>query len=410
MLITCPNCKNRFDMDPASVREAKKLRCSSCRAVFRLVRKPETALSSAEAPQAAPATPAPVEPQRPAEPRAAEPRAAEKAPAPPRPVEPRLSSGRLKVVVANESVAFCDAVQKILSTEPFDVVVCNDGKVALETVQQLRPEVLLLDVALPTMFGFEVCERVRQEPALAGVKIVLIAAIYDKTRYKRSPNSLYGADDYIEKHHIPDALIPMIYRLASAGMPVAESPSEQELAAQEESREEIRQVEVAETSDSAAATAEEIWAAAAAPEELSLAAAAAADAAALESLALSAAAPAPELPVAAEPPPGTTGSAAATPLDSAAPGPPAAPAQLSEAETKAKRLARIIVSDIVLYNQAKVEQGVRDGSFFDLLADDIREGERLYKQRVSQEVRDSSTFLSDAFNEVIAKKRAELRI
>lgn len=397
MLITCPNCKNRFDMDPASVREAKKLRCSSCRAVFRLVRKPETALAPAEAPQAAPA---PAEPQRPAEPRAAE-----KAPAPPRPVEPR-SSGRLKVVVANESVAFCDAVQKILSTEPFDVVVCNDGKVALETVQQLRPEVLLLDVALPTMFGFEVCERVRQEPALAGVKIVLIAAIYDKTRYKRSPNSLYGADDYIEKHHIPDALIPMIYRLASAGMPVAESPSEQELAAQEESREEIRQVEVAETSDAAAATAEDIWAAAAAPEELSLAAAAAADAAALESLALSAAAPAPELPVAAEPPPAAAGSAAA----SAAPGTPAAPAQLSEAETKAKRLARIIVSDIVLYNQAKVEQGVRDGSFFDLLADDIREGERLYKQRVSQEVRDGSTFLADAFNEVIAKKRAELRI
>lgn len=397
MLITCPNCKNRFDMDPASVREAKKLRCSSCRAVFRLVRKPETALAPAEAPQAAPA---PAEPQPPAEPqRPAEPRAAE--PAPARPVEPRPSTGRLKVVVANESVAFCDAVQKILSTEPFDVTVCNDGKVALETVQQLRPEVLLLDVALPTMFGFEVCERVRQEPALAGVKIVLIAAIYDKTRYKRSPNSLYGADDYIEKHHIPDALIPMIYRLASAGVPVAATPSEQELAAQEESREEIRQVEVAETSGAVAATA----------EELSLAAAAAADAAALESLALSAAA-ASELPVppAAEPAAVGTGSAAPSPLGSAEPAPPAAPAQLSEAETKAKRLARIIVSDIVLYNQAKVEQGVRDGNFFDLLADDIREGERLYKQRVSQEVRDGSTFLKDAFNEVIAKKRAELRI
>jgi predicted Zn finger-like uncharacterized protein len=402
MLITCPNCKKRFEMDPESVRESKKLRCSSCRAVFRLVRKPQpqTPASPVEEPAAgAPGTPAPgtVAPPAAREAQVAaegerellnQPAAAPAAVQPPvEPAQPQAASGRLRVVVANESIPFCEAVQKILSTEPFDVVTCNDGKVALETVQRLKPEVLLLDVALPTMFGFEVCERVRQDAALASVKIVLIAAIYDKTRYKRSPNSLYGADDYIEKHHIPDSLIPMIYRLASASVPVAESPSEQELAAQEESREEIRQVEVAETS-----------AATAAPEELAFSAAAAAAAAAPEALPLSAAAAAPEVPFVAPEP------------AAAAPEATPAPAQLSEAETKAKRLARIIVSDIVLYNQAKVEQGVRDGKFFDLLADDIREGERLYKQRVSQEVRDNSSFLSDAFNEVIAKKRAELRI
>ena len=43
-------------------------------------------------------------------------------------------SGRLRVVVANESLPFCDAVRKILADEPFELFVCTDGKEALETV------------------------------------------------------------------------------------------------------------------------------------------------------------------------------------------------------------------------------------------------------------------------------------
>lgn len=347
MLIICPNCKKRFDVDPGTGDEPKKLRCSSCKAVFRLVRKPAPA---------------------------------------------RATNQRLKVVVANESAVFCQAVEKVLSAEPFDLFLCTDGKEALETVERVTPDVLLLDVALPTMFGFEVCERVKNNPALSGVKIVLIASIYDKTRYKRSPNSLYGADDYIEKHHIPDSLVPMIYRLAGSE-PQVKSPTESELAAQEATRSEIRECEVNETS--------------VAPAEAPAAPAAAALPVAPEAAPVVPVAPVvpavPVVPVVPE----------VAPVAPAAPAAPAAQpapaADLPVDQVKARRLARIIVSDIVLYNQAKVEQGIREGNFYDLLADDIREGERLYQQRVSQQVRDTTTFLKDAFEELIEKKRAELR-
>ena len=303
---------------------------------------------------------------------------------------PAAAAG-LKVVIANESVAFCEAVRKVLSSEPFELFICNDGKEALETVQRVVPQVLLLDVALPTMFGFEVCERVRQEPALSGVKIVLIASIYDKTRYKRSPNSLYGADDYIEKHHIPDALVPMIYRLSLGSAP-AHFPTPGELSAQQETRSEIREVEVRETSSVAPIPSE--------PKPQPLAATPTTLAATRAQA------------VAATP----VQTVAATPAQDPAPAAPAqavqqpqAP-QLSEVESKARRLARIIVSDIVLYNQAKVEQGLREGNFYTLLADDIREGERLYQQRVAPEVREKTSFLKDAFEDLFAKKRAEMRI
>jgi predicted Zn finger-like uncharacterized protein len=378
MLIVCPNCKNRFNIDPAIAQDAKKLRCSSCRAVFGLVRKVPRE-------QAAPAA----------------------------------LPAKLKVVIANESVPFCEAVQKVLSSEPFELFICNDGKEALETVQRIRPELLLLDVALPTMFGFEVCERVRQDPALAGVKIVLIASIYDKTRYKRSPNSLYGADDYIEKHHIPDSLIPMIYRLASGSVPDIAAPSAQELAAQEDSRTEIRQVEVRETCVGSAPLSEAVASPSPAPT-LTAPTSAAPTSAAPTSAAPTSAAPIAAAPIAAHSiaaqPVAAPVAAAPIPVApiAAAPGEQkpvsAAPVELPEVEVKARRLARIIVSDIVLYNQGKVEQGLRNGTFYQLLADDIREGDNLYRQRVSQEVRDRTSFLKDAFEDLIAKKRAELRI
>lgn len=320
MLIVCPNCKARFSIDPQKIgAEGIKLRCSKCRAIFRVVRK-------VTAPVAPAAKPAP-------------------------------AAGGIRVVVANESAAFCQAVKKVLEPEPFAVYVYNDGKEAMAAVEQLRPEVVLLDVALPAMYGFEVCEAIKNNPSLAATKVILIASIYDKTRYKRAPQSLYGADDYIEKHHIPDSLAAMIYRLVSGQQPVEAAPgrkapveeeaqsapeefSKQDMADQEATRQQLRQDEERATVSPAAPSA-------------------------------------PELP---------------------------------EAHVKARRLARIIVSDIILYNQAKVEVGVRNGSFYELLADDIHEGRSLYQNRVPEEVRTGTNYLEEAFGELIARKKRELNL
>ena len=199
MLIVCPGCKTQFSFDEQKVgADGLKLRCSKCKSIFRVVRKnplPDAVPLSESAPPG----------QLP----------------------------RIKVVVANESPAFCKAVSSVLASEPFDVFTFNDGREAMTAITQMKPDVVLLDVALPSMYGFEVCEAIRKDPAIAGIKIILIASIYDKTRYKRAPQSLYGADDYIEKHHIPDTLAVMIYRLLSGQKPVEASP-EARPAAEEE--------------------------------------------------------------------------------------------------------------------------------------------------------------------------------
>jgi predicted Zn finger-like uncharacterized protein len=319
MLIVCPKCKTKFTYDDKRIgSEGIKFRCGRCYAIFRVVRKSR---GTDAVPPTAPAS------------------------------RPSL----LSVLVANESVSFCKTVKDVLVGDPFEVYACHDGKVAYDSIVRLKPDVVLLDVALPSMYGFEVCEAVRREPSTSSTKIILIASIYDKTKYKRSPVSLYGADDYIEKHHIPDSLAAMIYRLVSEQKqvdpslgPKSESEEEAvsapqefspgELKEQKESRMELQRDEESETLF---------------PE-------------------------------------------------------PHTMPELSEAEVKARRFARIIVSDIALYNQAKVEEGVRNGAFYELLANEINEGRSLYSSRVPEGIAKGRSYLEEAFEELITKTRQEL--
>lgn len=89
--------------------------------------------------------------------------------------------------------------------------------------------------------------------------------------------------------------------------------------------------------------------------------------------------------------------------------PPASPRQ-SPAHEKAKRLARLIVSDIVLYNQAAVEEGIRNNTFAELLAHEIQEARTLYAQRVSEEIRKDTSYLEEAFADLIARKKRDLGV
>ena len=101
----------------------------------------------------------------------------------------------------------------VLTDDGFQVETASDGVEALRKATGLRPQGLVLDVGLPGIYGFELCERLKGDPATKAIKIVLLSSVYDMRRYKRTPASLYGADDYIEKHHIPDFLAIKLRKL-----------------------------------------------------------------------------------------------------------------------------------------------------------------------------------------------------
>jgi len=300
MIVSCPDCTARmqikFDRERLQGKRVT-IRCARCRHVF----KTEIAFSSA--------------------------------------AQTNESLGDLHVLVAHSDREFCEAVASILTREGVSYEVRHDGVSALQSLDAHPAQVALMDVALPGLYGFEVVDKVRQRPGLESVKIILLSSVYNKAAYKRTPATLYGADDYLEKHHVPDKLIQKIRQLTRGVSPAA-SPGEVsgprdldggETAFREEMNTKIREADAHETQASG-----------------------------------------------------------------------------GEGEVdKARRLARIIVSDIALYNQDKVEAGVRNGTFYDVLKDEINEGERLYASRVSDEVRSRGDFLAEAFQNFIARRVSE---
>jgi response regulator RpfG family c-di-GMP phosphodiesterase len=72
------------------------------------------------------------------------------------------------------------------------------------------PSIAIVEVGLPKIYGFEVCKRLKLRAETKSMKFILVNSVHDKTRYKREPESFYGADDYIEEHLISTLLIESI--------------------------------------------------------------------------------------------------------------------------------------------------------------------------------------------------------
>jgi response regulator RpfG family c-di-GMP phosphodiesterase len=75
---------------------------------------------------------------------------------------------------------------------------------------------------------------------------------------------------------------------------------------------------------------------------------------------------------------------------------------------EARRLARLILSDIVIYHSAKVEQGIRDNNFFEVLRDEIEEGRQYYDSRVPMRLRRDTEIYSETIHQFVQMKREEI--
>lgn len=76
---------------------------------------------------------------------------------------------------------------------------------------------------------------------------------------------------------------------------------------------------------------------------------------------------------------------------------------------EAKRLARTIISDIVMYNQQKVKEGIEKDSLFDVLTDELAEGKKYYESMVEEEVRQSTNFFNEALVDVLLQQNAKIK-
>ncbi|HEX6036032.1 MAG TPA: response regulator [Anaerolineales bacterium] len=101
------------------------------------------------------------------------------------------------MLIVDDDPTAREALVAILEGEGYELEQAKDGIQALQLLKQLQPDLILLDVMMPAMDGFEVCRRIRATPPLAEVPIILLTALDDRDSLLRGIES--GADDFLSK-------------------------------------------------------------------------------------------------------------------------------------------------------------------------------------------------------------------
>lgn len=101
------------------------------------------------------------------------------------------------ILIVDDNAASRETLESVLSGEGYNLQMAEDGIQALEKADELHPDLILLDVMMPGMDGFDVCRRLRSTPGLAEVPIILLTALDDST--SRIEGIQSGADDFLAK-------------------------------------------------------------------------------------------------------------------------------------------------------------------------------------------------------------------
>lgn len=120
------------------------------------------------------------------------------------------------ILVAHGDNSIVDRITGILEKEGFQVITAYNGIDAMVKSLREHPFLAIIDVALPKIYGFEVCKRIKERKETADVKVILITSVYDRSKYRRAPSTTYGADEYIEEPDIEEKLIEKIKQLGEA--------------------------------------------------------------------------------------------------------------------------------------------------------------------------------------------------
>jgi len=293
VVVICPKCKIKLKVDDGKLTEAgSRFKCPKCSTVL-LVKKPP--------------------------------------PAQEKPMD------NIKILVAHSNPAIINEIVPLLNQNGYETITASDGIEAMvKTIKEL-PFLAVIEVSLPKIYGFEVCKRLKARPETKWMKFILISSPYDKNRYRREPESLYDADDYIEEHRVTGLLIDSINAFRS------KKPDEKKEERVEKPTEAPVQKKPEQTIEPGIKPAEKI---------------------------------------------------SAPPSD--------------DKIERARRLARTIISDIYLYNTAKADESIRNNTFSSVFVPEIKEGLKLYENRIAQEVRDKGDFFKEVLRDFLEKKKKSL--
>jgi two-component system alkaline phosphatase synthesis response regulator PhoP/two-component system response regulator VicR len=109
-----------------------------------------------------------------------------------------------KILVADDEPYILMALTDAVEMEGYDCVTAVNGKEALQKAREERPDLIMLDIMMPYMDGFEVCRELKADPATRDIPVIMLTAKSQQVDIQKGKEA--GADDYITKPFRPSTL------------------------------------------------------------------------------------------------------------------------------------------------------------------------------------------------------------
>ncbi|MDP2727088.1 MAG: response regulator [Dehalococcoidia bacterium] len=123
---------------------------------------------------------------------------------------------RRQILVVDDDPDFLKATQAVLESQPYQVTTALGGEEGLRKARSLTPHLILLDIIMPGLDGFEVCRRLKLDPDLSRIPVMMITSFSEKymeTGLSLSQGLSLEADDFIDKPIVPAELLLRVEKL-----------------------------------------------------------------------------------------------------------------------------------------------------------------------------------------------------
>ena len=110
-----------------------------------------------------------------------------------------------KILIADDDKNICELLRLYLAKEGYETVIANDGEAAVAAFEKEKPNMVLLDVMMPDMSGFEVAQHLKANPKTADIPIIFLTALNSTTDIVKGFQ--VGANDFISKPFNKEELI-----------------------------------------------------------------------------------------------------------------------------------------------------------------------------------------------------------
>lgn len=120
-----------------------------------------------------------------------------------------------KILMVDDEVVICELTKDYLESKGFEVKIVHDGQTGLDEAKSEKPDLIILDVNMPRMNGFQVLNELKKDFHTSLIPVLMLTA--EKCEDFQSEGTQYQAEKYLPKPFMPDALFKEIRHLLQPG-------------------------------------------------------------------------------------------------------------------------------------------------------------------------------------------------